>query len=127
MKRKVADEIKKLSVGDLIRVEWGDASVGKSLACGTSVDVPVVSWGIYIGVLGDKKKHIIIAQNNFRYADGLYDLDYTAIPLDWSMNVIVIVKNHIEREEARLLLRSFLEGGRRTFSSRKQRIRNHHG
>jgi hypothetical protein len=128
MKRKVVDEIKKLSLGDLVRVEWCDASVGKSLACGTSVDVPVQSWGIFIGLLGEKNKHIIVAQNNFRYADGLYDLDYTAIPLQWSANIIVIDKNHIQPAEAKQLLNSFLMGGRRTFSHRtkQQKVRNHY-
>lgn len=44
MKRKVADEIK-LSVGDLVGVCWGDASVGKGLGCGTRVDILVQSFG----------------------------------------------------------------------------------
>jgi len=39
---------------------------------------------IPIGVLGQKNKHIILAQNNFRCADGLYDIDYTAIPVGWT-------------------------------------------
>ena len=74
--KEVLKQVKDLSPGDLIEVKWFDASVGKSLSGGLAgIDVPVKSWGIYIGVLGEKNKHIILAQNNFRYADGLYDIE----------------------------------------------------
>jgi len=127
LKKKVNNQISELCSGDLVRVEWTDASIGKSLSSGTNVDVPVCSWGIFIGILGEKSKHIIIAQNNFQYADGFYDLDYTAIPLQWSINVIVVAKNHVPPQDADKLLKSFLMGGRRTISRRKQqRVKNHH-
>jgi hypothetical protein len=126
MKRKIDEETKKLSPGDLVKVTWGDASIGKSLACGTNVDVDVESWGIYLAVLGTNSKHIILAQNNFRYADGLYDLDYTAIPLQWSIKVTVLQKNHVSYQKAKDLVNSFLIGGRRTERrSRQQKVRNH--
>jgi len=120
--------MKNLSIGDLVQVEWTDASVGKSLSAGVNVDVPVVSWGLYLGLLGQKSKHIVLVQNNFRYADGLCDLDYTAIPLTWSTKVDVIVKNHINPHEAQTLLNSFLMGGRRSLQNRtkQERVRNHH-
>lgn len=129
MKKRIVDEIKQLNLGDLVRVEWCDASTGKSLGSGSNIDVPVESWGIYLGVLGAKAKHIILAQNNFRYADGLYDLDYTAIPLQWSVSVTVLVKNHVRLKEAQEMLNSFLTGGRRTLARKKrqQRVLNHHG
>lgn len=129
MKRRVVDEIKKLCLGDLVSVEWYDASVGKSLASGTSVDVLVQSWGIYLGVLGIRAKHLILAQNNFRFADGLYDLDYTAIPLPWSVSITVMLKNNVSSDEAKQMLNSFLVGGRRTIRSKKrqQKVRNHNG
>lgn len=129
MKRRVVDEIKKLCLGDLVSVEWYDASVGKSLASGTGVDVLVQSWGIYLGVLGIRAKHLILAQNNFRFADGLYDLDYTAIPLPWSVSITVVLKNNVSSDEAKQMLNSFLVGGRRTIRSKKrqQKVRNHNG
>jgi hypothetical protein len=122
-------QLEALSPGDLIKVEWTDASIGKSLGSGVAVDVPVNSWGIFIGVLGEKSKHIILGQNDFRYADGLYDIDYTAIPAAWTINIRVIEKNHISAEEAKVLLNSFLIGGRRTLPKRKRqkRVVNHHG
>jgi hypothetical protein len=125
LKKNVAE----LSPGDLVKVEWTDASIGKSLESGMAIDVPVNSWGIFIGVLGEKSKHIILSQNDFRYADGFYDIDYTAIPVAWTMNIRVIEKNHISVEEAKVLLNSFLIGGRRTLPKRKRqkRVVNHHG
>jgi hypothetical protein len=105
-----------LCVGDLICVGWCDASVGKSSGSGAAIDVPVKSWGIFIGVLGVKAKHIVLAQNSFRYADGLFDLDYTAIPLSWTVDISVLVKEHIPKEGAGTLVNSFLLGGHRAFS-----------
>jgi hypothetical protein len=105
-----------------------DASIGKSLSGGLNgIDVPVTSWGIFIGVLGQKNKHIILTQNNFRYADGLYDIDYTAIPTVWAINITVIIKNHIKPEEAKQLLHSFLIGGKQSTQRNKkqQKVTNH--
>ncbi|MBT0160210.1 hypothetical protein G4O51_09520 [Candidatus Bathyarchaeota archaeon A05DMB-2] len=128
MNKQVLKQMKELRTGALIKVEWTDASIGKSLSSGLSaIDVPVTSWGIFIGVLGEKSKHIILGQNNFRYADGLYDIDYTAIPLSWAVNIHVIQEQHVPQDEAKQLLSSFVMGGRRRFPRRtkQQRIVNH--
>jgi len=99
-----------LRPGDLVCVEWCDASVGKSSGSGISIDVPVKSWGVYVGVFGERAKHIVLAQNSFRYSDGLYDLDYTAIPASWALDLTVIAKS---------LVNSFLLGGRRAFNHQR--------
>ena len=118
-KRKIKIDVKQqvelLSPGDLICVEWCDASVGQSSRGGArAIDVPVRSWGIFIGVLGAEAKHIVLAQNSFRYSDGMFDLDYTAIPLSWAVDLSVLVKEHIPQEAAGKLVNSFLLGGHRT-------------
>ncbi|MEM3731739.1 MAG: hypothetical protein QXE74_08220 [Candidatus Bathyarchaeia archaeon] len=126
--REVVRQVKELSLGDLIRVEWFDASIGKSLRGGLSgIDVPVKSWGIFLGVLGQRNKHIILAQNCFRFADGFYDIDYTAVPLTWVGNATVIAKAHVPLEEAKQLLNSFLVGDKRPAvrGRKQQRIENH--
>lgn len=70
-----------LSLSDLVRVDWFDASIGKSLSGGVGgIDVPVCSRGVFVGVLGENDKHIILAQNSFRYGGNLYDIDYRAVP-----------------------------------------------
>jgi hypothetical protein len=114
--KNLKKQLESLCVGDLICVEWCDASTGKSLGSGASIDVPVKSWGVYVGLFGNKTKHVVIAQNSFRYADGVFDLDYTAIPLSWAVGVSVLVKEHIPREAAGKLVNSFLLGGHRTLS-----------
>jgi hypothetical protein len=126
--KNLRKQLEQLAPGDLVSVDWCDASVGKSLGSGVAVDVPVQSWGIFIGVLGEKNKHIVLAQNSFRYSDGLFDIDYTAIPLSWTANINVIVKGHVEPKAATILVNSFLMGGRRAFRERKiqqQSVKNH--
>lgn len=126
--KEVVKQVKGLTLGDLIKVDWFDASIGKSLRGGLNgIDVPVTSWGIFIGILGEKNKHIILAQNNFRYADGLYDIDYTAVPTAWAINITVIIKNHIKPEDAKQLLYSFLIGGKQSTqrNTKQQKVTNH--
>ena len=118
MNRAVLRQIKALSPGDLIRVEWNDASIGKSLVGGT-IDVPVYSYGIYLGCLGKKTKHVVLAQNTFRYSDDLYDIDYTAIPTGWGIKVTVLKAGEVNPDTARALLSSFLQGRNRTLKRRK--------
>ena len=127
-KNNLRKMIEGLSPGDLICVEWSDASVGKSSGSGVAIDVPVKSWGIFIGLLGEKTKHIVLAQNSFRYADGLFDLDYTAIPLGWTVDVAVLAKEHVPRQVADKLVNSFLLGGHRAFNRPRtfqQRLSTH--
>jgi hypothetical protein len=96
--------------------------------------VPVRSWGVFVGVFGKKIKHIVLAQNSFEYADGLFDLDYTAIPLSWAVDATVLVKAHFPQQIARKLVNSFLmkdpkmfmkTNRPRTFFQRRLSI--HHG
>ena len=106
--KEVFSQVKSLVAGDLVCVEWCDASIGKSLSNGLAgIDVPVKSWGVFIGVLGKKREHVILAQNAFRYSDGLYDIDYTAVPLPWATSAAVIEKGHVGGAEAQVLLNSF--------------------
>jgi hypothetical protein len=93
--------------GDLICCTWTDASIGKTSTNGGVIDVPVRSWGVFVGVFG-KRKHIILAQNSFEYADGLCDLDYTAIPVGWVEEVQVISSKFIAEQFARGLVSSFV-------------------
>lgn len=116
MSKQILILLENVKPGDLIAVDWCDASVGKSSGSGMTIDVPVKSWGIFVGLIGDRVKHIVIAQNSFRYADGLFDLDYTAIPVGWALGVLVLVKEHIPIESASRLVNSFMMGGHRTMN-----------
>jgi hypothetical protein len=122
MNRQVLKQIKSVVLGDLVRAEWFDASVGKSLSSGGAIDVPVKSWGVYLGVLGEKNKHIILAQNTFRYTEQIFDIDFTAIPLSWATTITVVNTSEVSNDEAKTLLNSFLSGRCRTL---KRRVVNH--
>lgn len=127
MKKQVLKDLENLSPGSLVCVEWSDASVGKSLGSGVAVDVPVKSWGVFIGVLGERNKHIVIAQNTFQYSTSFYDIDFTAIPQTWTAAIRVLVKDHVSEQTAKQLVNSFLMGGRRSSNRRtfQQRVKNH--
>jgi len=107
--KRVESQLKTVKLGDLVRVEWFDASIGRS-SSGGPIDVPVKSWGIYLGVFGERNRQIILAQNNFRYTETAYDIDYTAIPLTWTVNVEIICRKQVETVEAQNLLNSFIQG-----------------
>ena len=132
--KEVISQVKSLVAGDLVCVEWCDASIGKSLSNGIGgIDVPVKSWGVFIGVLGKRREHVILAQNAFRYSDGLFDIDYTAVPLPWATSATVVEKSHVGTEEAKVLLNSFTisekakSGEKITFNRSRiqRRVRNH--
>ena len=131
--KEVTSQIKSLVAGDLVCVEWCDASIGKSLSNGIAgIDVPVKSWGVFLGVLGKKREHVILAQNTFRYSDGLYDIDYTAVPLPWATSATILEKSYVTAEEAKVLLNSFTinekaKSEKTTFNRSRiqRRVRNH--
>ncbi len=131
--KEVINQIKSLVAGDLVCIEWCDASIGKSLSNGLSgIDVPAKSWGVFIGILGQRRRHVVLAQNCFRYSDGLYDIDYTAVPLSWTTSATVLSKTHVSADEARVLLNSFtinekVKGEKASFGRCRcqQRVRNH--
>jgi hypothetical protein len=116
VKSNLRKQLESLNPGDLIAVEWCDASTGKSSSNGGVIDVPVTSWGVFVGLFGSKTRHIVLAQNSFQYADGLFDLDYTAVPLSWAVGVRVLEKGHFPQPGARNLVSSFLMKDRKVFS-----------
>jgi hypothetical protein len=127
--KNLRKDLENCKPGDLVCVDWFDASIGKSSGSGMAIDVPVRSWGVFIGVLGEKSKHIVVAQNSFKYSDGLFDIDYTAIPVSWTINVAIITRASVDVKTAGKLVNSFLLGGRRAFVRHtfQKKVRNHHG
>lgn len=122
MNKTLTRQLENVKPGDLVKVEWFDASTGKSLATGGDVDLPAKSFGIYVAILGRKNKHIVLAQNCFEFSNGLYDVDYTSIPLTWTLNITVKAEQELSSGEAVLLLKSFLAGRSRRV---KRRTKNH--
>ena len=105
--KQVLKELESIKPGDLVAVDWCDASTGKSSMNGGSIDVPVRSWGVFLGVIDGRVKHVILAQNSFRFTDSAFDLDYTAIPVGWTVEVKVLAAGHVKREVAEDMIQSF--------------------
>jgi len=108
--------------GDLVRVTWFDASRGQALTVRGKLDIPVYSWGIFLGILGQKRRHIVLAQNSFKLSDELYDVDYTSIPITFMDEVTVLCKAEVSRDVAELLLLSFTAGRRRIIKRRSENV-----
>jgi hypothetical protein len=125
--QQIQKTLEECKPGDLICVDWFDASCGKSSLNGGMIDVPVRSWGVYLGLMGIKVKQIVLAQNSFRFNNALYDLDYTAIPISWATEVQCIQAGHIPKNIVDDLLRSFVSDGARksTGGLRSARIFHH--
>ena len=121
--KTLKSQLKRVHVGDLIYVSWYDASIGKSLR-GNKIDVPVKSWGIFLGIMGQRKKHIVLSQNNFQFSNGFFDIDYTAIPVGWANEITVISAHAIEDYEVDLLVKSFMMGQRHSRVAQR-RVKNH--
>jgi hypothetical protein len=112
--------------GDLICVDWCDASTGKSSLNGGMIDVPVRSWGVYLGLMGVRVKQIVLAQNSFRFSNNLFDLDYTAIPVGWTLEVLCLQAGHLPKDVVDDLLRSFVsDNNRKSTSGLRARMFRH--
>ena len=115
--KTVLKQIKSLQPGDLVCIRWNDASIGSSFRS-AGIPVPVRSWGIYVGSVGDPK-HMILTQNDFAYNDEIRDDDYTAIPHPWATHVVVLEKKCVKPEDAETMLKNILRGAG---SRRRRRI-----
>jgi hypothetical protein len=107
LSKQILKTLESCKPGDLVLVDWCDASAGKSSQNGGVIDVPVRSWGVYLGLMGVRAKQIVLAQNSFRYGGSVYDLDYTAIPVGMALDVQCIQVGHLPKAIVDDLLRSF--------------------
>jgi len=81
--------LKELQFGDLIEVEWWDASSG-TLRAGRGrrreerVGVLVRTAGYFACVKSDEKPHLVFMQDIYQIDEdkGVYDFTYTAIPVE---------------------------------------------
>ncbi|HLE74914.1 MAG TPA: hypothetical protein VI864_02590 [Candidatus Bathyarchaeia archaeon] len=108
MSRQVLKALENVEPGALVCCSWCDASIGKSRTNRGVIDVPVKSWGVFLGLIGTKIKHIVLAQNSFKYAEGFFDLDYTAIPLGLATDIHIIEEQCIQKEIVDDLIESFM-------------------
>lgn len=125
--REVRKQIKGLQLGDLIRVRWFDACKGEarideqSEEAKVQFDIPVTSWGVFLGVVGEKTKHVLLIRDHFQMnaALGVYDIDFNVVPIGMIQAVEVLKQGELEPQVAKLLQQAFLKA--RT-NKRKGRI-----
>jgi len=116
-----------LQLGDLIRVRWFDACKGEaridkqSEEAKVQFDVPVTSWGVFLGLVGEKTKHVLLIRDHFQMnaSSGVYDIDFNVVPIGMIHAIEVLKQGELEPEIAKLLLQAFLKA--RT-NKRKGRI-----
>lgn len=120
-------KIKDLRLGDLVRVEWFDASKGearvsKDRETEVQFDIPVTSWGVFLGIVGHKNKHIVLLRDHFEMSEalGVYDIDFNVVPLGMISNLAILKRAELERDVAVLLQTAFLRA-----RIRKQKGRAH--
>jgi len=130
MLRVVQRQIRALQLGDLVRVRWFDACKGEArideqcnaeAEAGIQFDIPVTSWGVFLGVVGEKTRHVLLIRDHFQMnaASGVYDIDYSVVPIGMIQAVEVLKQSELEPHVAKLLQQAFLKA--RT-SKRKGRI-----
>jgi len=124
---EVRKQIKGLQLGDLIRVRWFDACKGEarideqSDEAKVQFDIPVTSWGVFLGLVGEKTKHVLLIRDHFQMnaTSGVYDIDFNVIPIGMINAIEVFKRCELEPKVAKLLQQAFLKA--RT-NKRKGRI-----
>jgi len=125
--REVRKQIKGLQLGDLIRVRWFDACKGEarideqSEDARVQFDIPVTSWGVFLGLVGEKTKHVLLIRDHFQMnaSSGVYDIDFNVVPIGMINAIEVLKQGELEPKVAELLQQAFLKA--RT-NKRKGRI-----
>jgi len=125
--REVRNQIKSLQLGDLVRVRWFDACKGEarideqSEEAKVQFDIPVTSWGVFLGLVGEKTKHVLLIRDHFQMnaTSGVYDIDFNVVPIGMIQAVEVLKQGELEAHVAELLQQAFLKA---KTSKRKGRI-----
>jgi len=114
--REVRNQIKSLQLGDLIRVRWfdackGEARIDRQVEEEVQFDIPVTSWGVFLGVVGEKTKHVLLIRDHFQMnaSSGVYDIDFNVVPISMIQAVEVLKRSELEPNVAGLLQQAFLK------------------
>jgi len=94
--------VKDLQPGDLVWVKWYDASEfrGALIPDDSKYDMPVYVIGIYIGVKGRSRKHIIIAKEKLP-RPGEWNAD--VIPIEMIENITLVQPGFLKKIQRSLL------------------------
>ena len=115
MKTVSIDELNK---GDLIVVKWFDASeLRAKLNQHEKPEVAVYEWGIYLGVRGPKRKHLLLGKEHI---EGWDEWGAARIPVALIEEIILLVPSSYQRTFPNLVLKKIKN--RKTLSRVRVRI-----
>lgn len=85
----VLRQIESLRFGDLIFLRWGDASLDISKLPGDhEVEAPVYAWGVFLGVRGRKRKHLLLGKSKPPLVE-YWEADRIPVPLIDYVTVVI--------------------------------------
>jgi len=127
MSKKVIKQLSELQSGDLVEVTWLDASKGRmetveemreAGASGAEIDLPVTSYGVYIGAFGKRANHIVLVASQWIYAQGYGQIDCTIIPVGTVENIRVLMPKLMGIDNVRVCQQAFIQGRARRLMRR---------
>jgi len=92
--------IKNLHFGDLIEIDWLDASEATGRLENGKIDTPVRSVGYFLGMKGRKTQHLIIAKELVRTCEAFH---YNAIPVGMIENIHTLAHKALNLTNAKTL------------------------
>jgi len=127
MSKKVLKQLGELQSGDLIEVTWLDASRGRLETVeelreagvpGAEIDLPVISYGVYIGTFGKIAKHIVLVASQWLFAQGYGQIDCTIIPVGTVENINVLKPKLMDAKNVHVCQQAFIHGRARRLMRR---------
>jgi len=114
MNKQILKKIRALQLGDLVEIFWLDASKGEARVqrkaeTETQFDILVQSTGYFIGVAGQKAKHVILVRDAFQLSPDVYDIDWNCIPVGMVCEVNVARPGALNLQLAANLQKAFLK------------------
>jgi hypothetical protein len=100
---------KNLRFGDLIEVDWLDASEATGSLESGKFDTPVRSVGYFLGIKGRKTKHLVIAKELVRTCDAFH---YNVIPVGMIENIRTLAHEALDLDNIKVLkkcVRTFMQ------------------
>lgn len=87
----------------------GEARINKRAGASVQFDIAVSSWGVFLGIVGRKAKHVFLLRDHFEMNEelGVYDIDFNVIPLGMIHEIEVLKKSELDRDVAALLQKAF--------------------
>jgi len=109
----VVEVVGSLRFGDLVQVDWLDASEAKDVISHDRFDTPVCSVGFFLGLKGRQAKHIVIAKEII----DVRTYHYNVIPVGMVTRLVVHSRAALTATAKRRLKKLYL----RTFRRIKKR------